>query len=135
MTDGQLKNSCWQNVDWPNCKGARVLSAEYVDRKQFAVNSLYNRAVLSAFYRLWVIVTSTTPLKVYLFDGGVVIFGSPNKKRTDVDMPADDEVGQPRIQECLVMLVAVRCESCFLHRVRGKALTPPLCRIRPTRIG
>jgi len=42
--------------------------------------------------RLWVIVTSSTPLKVYLFDGGVVIFGSVNKERTDVDMPADDEV-------------------------------------------
>lgn len=43
------------------------------------------------YVRLWVIVTGTTPLKVHLFDGGVVIFGSVNKKRTDVDMPADDE--------------------------------------------
>ncbi len=69
------------------------------------------------------IVTSTTPLKVYLFDGGVVIFGSVNKKRTDVDMPADDEVRQPRMQECLVMLVAMRCESCFTNRARGKAFS------------
>ena len=43
-------------------------------------------------HRVWVVVTSSSPLKVYLFDGGVVIFGSVNKKRTDVDMPADDEV-------------------------------------------
>ena len=42
--------------------------------------------------RLWVLVTSSTPLKLYLFDGGVVIFGSVNKKRTDPDLPADDEV-------------------------------------------
>lgn len=43
-------------------------------------------------FRLWVLVTSTTPLKVYLFDGGVVIFGSVNKPRTALDLPADDEV-------------------------------------------
>jgi len=106
------------------------LGSEYIDLEQFAVNSLYNRAVFSPFYRLWVIVTSTTPLKVYLFDGGVVIFGSVNKKRTDVDMPADDEVRQSRMQECLVMLVAMRCESCFTNSVRGKAFSPLMCRIR-----
>ena len=42
--------------------------------------------------RLWVIVTSITPLKVYLFHGGVVIFGSVLKQRSAVDLPADDEV-------------------------------------------
>lgn len=44
------------------------------------------------------LVTSVAPLKVYLFDGGVVIFGSVNKKkRSDFDMPADDEVGHYNI--------------------------------------
>ena len=43
-------------------------------------------------YRLWVIVTSSTPLKVYLFHGGVVIFGSVQKQRSAMDLPADDEV-------------------------------------------
>ena len=43
-------------------------------------------------HRLWVIVTSITPLKVYLFDGGVVIFGSEQKKRSAIDLPADVEV-------------------------------------------
>lgn len=43
------------------------------------------------YIRLWVLLTSSTPLKLYLFDGGVVIFGSVNKKRTDPDLPADDE--------------------------------------------
>lgn len=43
------------------------------------------------YIRLWVIVTSSTPLKVYLFDGGVVIFGSVLKQRSAVDLPADDE--------------------------------------------
>ena len=38
------------------------------------------------------LVTSSTPLKVYLFDGGVVIFGSVLKQRSAVDLPADDEV-------------------------------------------
>ena len=42
--------------------------------------------------RLWVIVTSSTPLKVYLFDGGVVIFGSVLKQQSAVHLPADDEV-------------------------------------------
>ena len=79
------------------------------------------------------IVTSTTPLKVYLFNGGVVIFGSVNKKRTDVDMPADDEVTQSGMQECLVVLVAMRCESCFTNKVRGKAFSPLMCRIRAIR--
>lgn len=49
-------------------------------------------STLGCVHRLWVVVTSSMPLKVYLFEGGVVIFGSVNKKRTDVDMPADDEV-------------------------------------------
>ena len=53
---------------------------------------LKNRLLGGCVHRLWVVVTSSMPLKVYLFDGGVVIFGSVNKKRTDVDMPADDEV-------------------------------------------
>ena len=48
--------------------------------------------VLVCVRRLWVIVTSSTPLKVYLFDGGVVIFGSVLKQRSAVDLPADDEV-------------------------------------------
>ncbi len=101
--------------------------------EQFAVNSLYNRAVFSTIYRLWVIVTSATPLKVYLFDGGVVIFGSVNKKRTDVDMPADDEVRQSRMQECLVMLVAMRYEYCFTDCAIGKAFFTLMCRIRAIR--
>ena len=94
------------------------------------IYSLYNIAAFSPFSRLWVIVTSTTPLKLYLFDGGVVIFGSVNKKRTDVDMPADDEVRWSGIQECPVMLAAIRCQSCFTDSVRGKAFSPLMCRIR-----
>ncbi|KAL3152177.1 hypothetical protein ABBQ32_001268 [Trebouxia sp. C0010 RCD-2024] len=43
------------------------------------------------YIRLWVIVTSSTPLKVYLFDGGVVIFGSVLKQLSAVDLPANDE--------------------------------------------
>lgn len=46
--------------------------------------------------RLWVIVTSSTPLKVYLFDGGVVIFGSVLKQLSAVDLPANDEVSSCR---------------------------------------
>jgi len=67
---------------------------------------------------------------VYLFDGGVVIFGSVNKKRTDVDMPADDEVRPSRMQQCLVMLVALCCESCFANCAKGKAFSSLMCRIR-----
>ena len=65
-------------------------------------NSVGNATGLNASYvfRLWVLVTSITPLKVYLFDGGVVIFGSVNKKKTAFDLPADDEVGKEHL--CLL---------------------------------
>ena len=58
------------------------------------------------------LVTSTTPLKVYLFDGGVVIFGSVNKKRTVVDLPADDEV---MVTVGIKIAAPNVCRECLKH--------------------
>ena len=71
--------------------------------------------------RLWVLVTSSTPLKVYLFDGGVVIFGSVLKQRSAVDLPADDEVSYAVLKcmsRCTCMSIAYEmCMSCFCAEV------------------
>lgn len=71
--------------------------------------------------RLWVIVTSSTPLKVYLFDGGVVIFGSVLKQRSAVDLPADDEVRLLMIGRRMALLFdssscsSQCCKNCIEH--------------------
>lgn len=62
--------------------------------------------------RLWVLVTSVTPLKVYLFDGGVVIFGSVNKKRKEFDLPADDEV---RSHQTCLCYTSLQCKCLHVY--------------------
>lgn len=71
------------------------------------------------------LVTSSTPLKVYLFDGGVVIFGSVLKQRSAVDLPADDEVSYAVLKcmsRCTCMSIAYEmCMSCFCAEVHVMA--------------